>query len=92
MMPELAPRHIEHSAVRHGRPIRITWKKDKLWIRINELSDQPRTGHPVHLDVLSCYPTHFGPYFAFLLRAGLSTASSSTRASTRVRIAELAAE
>ena len=32
MVPELAARHIEHSAIGDSRPIRIAWKKDKLWI------------------------------------------------------------
>src|SRR5262249_45262292 len=41
-----------------GRQMRIAWDECKLCFRINETTNEPRTGHSVDANILPCHPLH----------------------------------
>jgi len=57
-MTELAIWHVEDNSVIDLRPICVVREKDKLGIKVDKISDQPRTGNAVHLNFLASDPFH----------------------------------
>src|SRR4029077_1005818 len=58
VMAKLAIRHVEHRSIIDLGPIGIARQKDKLGLRIDKVSNQPRTGNAIDFNFLASDPSH----------------------------------
>src|SRR6266576_1598681 len=60
VVSQVAIWNVINGSIFDRRPVGVMWQKNKFRVGIDELSDQPRTSHPVHFDFLACDPLHAG--------------------------------
>src|SRR5438270_11965811 len=58
VVSQVAIWNVINGSIFDRRPVGVMRQKNKFRVGIDELSDQPRTSHPVDFDFLACDPLH----------------------------------